>query len=102
MNHSAPPSWVPPSNTHQCAVRPMTSFSVVGVVTILPGSARMRSSPVKIFRRRKRLFSTVNAVLASTKGSQSVTTLRLAKCTSPPRRLKNHPLSIKNSAMWKR
>ena len=102
MNHIAPPSWVPPSNTHQCTVRPITSFTVTGVVTALPGTCKMRSSLVKTFSFKNRLFSTVKAVFASTKGSQSVTALRLIKCTGPPPRLKSQPLSIKNRAMWNR
>ena len=100
MNHIAPPSWVPPSNTHQCTVRPMMSLMLTGAVTLLPGISAIRASAVRMFSRRKRLLQTVNTVLAATKGSQRVSSLRLTKCTSPPRRLKNHPLSIKNSAMW--
>ena len=100
MNHIAPPNWVPPSKTLQWAVRPIMSLMVTGVVTRLPGRSRIRSSPVRMFTFKNRLVSRVYTVLAATKGSQRVTSLRLTKCTSPPRRLKNHPLSIKKSAMW--
>ena len=105
MNHIAPPSWVPPSKTLQWAVRPIMSLMVTGVVIRLPGRSRIRSSPVRMFTFKNRLVSRVYTVLAATKGSHSVTTLRLAKrasrwALSPVWGEKNHPLSIKKSAMW--
>ena len=104
-NQSAPPSWVPPSKTHQWTVRPTMSLRVTGVVIWLPGRSRIRASFVRMFSFRKRLLQAVKTVLAATKGSHRVTSRRTQKCRSPespsPSR-KKYPLSIKNSAMWKR
>ena len=57
----------------------MISLAVTGVVTLLPGRSAMRGSAVRILSFKNRLVSRVYTVLAATKGSHSVSTLRRAK-----------------------